>query len=52
MMDHAHFVFDAYPGFWPIFGFGVAVLMTLVLNKVIFLLIGKSADYYQRNERY
>ena len=51
-VDHTHFVIDAYPGFWAIFGIGVAILMTLVLKKFVFLLIGKSEDFYERNERY
>lgn len=51
-VDHPHFVFDAYPGFWAAFGIGVAIIMTLVLKKFVFLLIGKSEDYYERNERY
>lgn len=48
-VDHPHFVIDVWPGFWAVFGFGVAVAMTLVLKKFIFLLIGKAEDFYERD---
>jgi hypothetical protein len=43
-----HFGLDGLPGFWAVFGVGVAVGMTLVLKKIIFPLISRSEDFYDR----
>lgn len=47
---HPHFGLDAYPGFWAVFGFGLAVILTFVLKKLIFPVIGKDEDFYERSE--
>ncbi|MBF0480063.1 MAG: hypothetical protein HQK81_00455 [Desulfovibrionaceae bacterium] len=46
--EEGHFVLDVLPGFWAVFGLGVAVGMTLVLKKIIFPLISRSEDFYDR----
>lgn len=46
---HPHFGYDAYPGFWAVFGFGFAVLMTVVLKKILFPILKKPEDYYDRD---
>ena len=40
----AHFGFDALPGFWAVFGCGVAVVMTLVLKKIVFPIISRHEE--------
>ena len=47
---HPHFGLDALPGFWAVFGLGFTVLMTVVLKKFIFLIIGRAEDYYERDK--
>jgi len=49
-IDHPHFVYDAYPGFWAVFGLGVALLMTLILKKIVFPILGRSEDIYDADE--
>lgn len=41
-----HFGLDAYPGFWPVFGFGVGLVMIWVMKKVVQPLIARDEDYY------
>lgn len=41
-----HFHYDAYPEFWPIFGFGAASLMILFMKKIVQPLIERPEDYY------
>ena len=48
-VDHPHFTYDVFPGFWLVFSFLMACIMTIVLKKGVFLLIGKSEDYYERD---
>ncbi len=48
-VHHPHFELERYPGFWVVFGLAGAVIMTLVLKKVIFHIIGKQEDFYDRN---
>ncbi|NJB67682.1 hypothetical protein GGQ74_001322 [Desulfobaculum xiamenense] len=45
-----HFGLDAYPGFWAAFGCGFAVVMTVILKKIVFPILGKPEDYYDRDE--
>jgi len=49
-IDHPHFGYDVYPGFWAVFGFCVAVFMTVVLKKIAFPILGRSEDMYDRDE--
>ncbi|MDL2210213.1 hypothetical protein LJC26_05360 [Desulfovibrio sp. OttesenSCG-928-O18] len=41
-----HFVLDAYPGFWAVFGLGVGVVMVFVMKKIVQPLIVRKEDYY------
>lgn len=41
-----HFVFDAYPGFFAVFGLGVGYIMIFVMKKIIQPLIVRKEDYY------
>ncbi len=47
--DHPHFGVEKIPGFWAVFGTAVGVLFVLFLKKVVFPLIGKSEDFYERD---
>lgn len=49
-IDPPHFVYDVYPAFWAVFGLGVALLMTLVLKKIVFPILGRSEDIYDADE--
>jgi len=44
-----HFGYDGIPGFWLVFGFGVAVIMTVILKKGVAIILGKSEDFYDRD---
>ena len=41
-----HFRYDAYPEFWPVFGFSVGCAMILVLKKILARLIHRPEDFY------
>ncbi len=41
---HAEYVYDKYPGFWAVFGVGVAVVMVLIMKKIIQPLIVRPED--------
>lgn len=43
---HPHFGLDKYPLFWPIFGFGVGVIMVFFVKKIVQPLIKRPEDYY------
>jgi len=43
---HPHFILDKYPLFWPIFGFGVGVIMVFFVKKIVQPLIKRPEDYY------
>ncbi|MDR1046099.1 MAG: hypothetical protein LBP33_13490 [Candidatus Adiutrix sp.] len=43
---HPHFVVDAYPAFWPVFGLGVGLLMVFFVKKIVQPLIKRPEDYY------
>ena len=43
---HPHFVVDKYPGFWPVFGLVVGVIMIFLVKKIIQPLIKRPEDYY------
>lgn len=45
--SHApHFVYDTRYIFWAGFGWVFAVVMTIVLKKIVFPILGKSEDFY------
>lgn len=41
-----HFVYDAWFGFWAVFGLGAGVTMIFVMKRVIQPLIVRGEDYY------
>lgn len=41
-----HFRYDAWPEFWPAFGFGAGCLMILVLKKIVAPLVQRPEDFY------
>ena len=41
-----HFGFDAYTGFWAVFGLGVGLVMIFVMKRIIQPLIVRKEDYY------
>ena len=43
---HPHFEVDKYPGFWPVFGLGVGVVMVFFVKKIVQPLIRRPEDYY------
>lgn len=43
---HPHFVIDRVPGFWPVFGFLVGVVMVFFVKKIVQPLIKRPEDYY------
>lgn len=43
------FVFDAYAGFWPIFGLIVGLALVIVMKKIVQPMISRGDDYYERN---
>jgi hypothetical protein len=45
----AEYVFDAYPGFWAVFGLVVGLAMVIVMKKIVQPMISRGDDYYERN---
>jgi hypothetical protein len=45
----AEYVFDAYPGFWALFGLVVGLAMVIIMKKIIQPMISRGDDYYDRN---
>jgi hypothetical protein len=43
---HPHFVYDAYPFFWPVFGLGVGLVLIFIVKKIIQPLIKRPEDHY------
>lgn len=41
-----HFVLDAWPGFWAVFGLGVGAVMVFVMKKIVQPLIVRKEDHY------
>ena len=46
-----HFVLDKFPGFWAIFGCGVAIIMAKVAKGAAHTFLGKNEDIYMENEK-
>lgn len=44
--EHPHFGFDAWWGFWAVFGLVVGVAMVFIMKRVIQPLIVRKEDYY------
>ncbi len=41
---HVEYVYDKYPGFWAVFGVGVATAMVFIMKKIIQPLIVRPED--------
>jgi len=46
---HPHVEAEKIPGFWAAFGFLGAVVMTFVLKKMVFPLISRKEETYERD---
>lgn len=47
---HPHFGLDEIYIFWAGFGWVLAVVMTIVLKKIVFPILKKPEDYYDRDK--
>jgi len=47
---HPHFGLDSLYVFWAVFGWVFAVAMTIVLKKIVFPILRKPEDYYDRDK--
>ena len=45
----AEFVYDAYAGFWAVFGLVVGLALVIVMKKIVQPMISRGDDYYERN---
>jgi hypothetical protein len=43
------YVFDAYPGFWAVFGLVVGLALVIVMKKIVQPMISRGDDYYERD---
>ncbi|MBU1040318.1 MAG: hypothetical protein KKF77_04370 [Proteobacteria bacterium] len=43
------FVYDAYAGFWAVFGLVVGLALVIVMKKIVQPMISRGDDYYERN---
>lgn len=43
------FVYDAYPGFWSVFGLVGGLAMVIIMKKIVQPMISRGDDYYERN---
>ena len=43
-----HFVIDAWPGFWAVFGLIVAIGLTKIAKGAAHTFLGQEEDYYQQ----
>lgn len=43
---HPHFVYDVYPGFWPVVSFVVGVVMIFFVKRIVQPVIKRPEDYY------
>ncbi|MDP3426982.1 MAG: hypothetical protein Q8S17_06345 [Humidesulfovibrio sp.] len=46
---HVEFVYDAYAGFWAVFGLVVGLALVIVMKKIVQPMISRGDDYYERN---
>ncbi|MCK4388764.1 MAG: hypothetical protein KAV83_00825 [Desulfobacterales bacterium] len=47
---HVEFGYDAYCGFWAVFGLGVCLLMVFVMKKIVQPFLAGPEDSYDSNE--
>lgn len=48
---HPHFDAEKIPGFWPIFGLGVAVALARLAKGAAHTFLGKDLDFYEKHEK-
>ena len=46
----AEYVFDAYPGFWAVFGLVGGLAMVIIMKKIVQPMISRGDDYYERDK--
>jgi hypothetical protein len=47
---HPHFSAEKFPGFWAVFGLGVAVALARLAKGAAHTFLGKDVDFYEKNE--
>ncbi len=48
---HPHFGAERIPGFWAIFGLGVAVILARLAKGAAHTFLGKDVDFYEKYEK-
>lgn len=43
------FHYDQYAGFWPVFGFGIGLVMVIVMKKIVQPMIARDEEFYDRD---
>ena len=48
---HPHFAAEKIPGFWAVFGLGVAVVLARLAKGAAHTFLGKDVDFYEKHEK-
>ncbi len=48
---HPHFGAEKIPGFWAVFGLGVAVALARLAKGAAHTFLGKEVDFYEKHEK-
>jgi hypothetical protein len=48
---HPHFGAEKIPGFWAVFGLGVAVALARLAKGAAHTFLGKDVDFYEKHEK-
>jgi hypothetical protein len=48
---HPHFGAEKFPGFWAVFGLGVAVALARLAKGAAHTFLGKDVDFYEKHEK-
>jgi hypothetical protein len=48
---HPHFEAERIPGFWAVFGLGVAVILARLAKGAAHTFLGKDVDFYEKHEK-
>ena len=48
---HPHFAAEKIPGFWAVFGRGVAVVLARLAKGAAHTFLGKDVDFYEKHEK-
>ena len=48
---HPHFGAEKIPGFWAVFGLGVAVVLARLAKGAAHTCLGKDVDFYEKHEK-